>query len=76
MFQERHRLGGCGHSRALEAPDSPFTAGALSTPRLRAKWVGFDAALQTAASRAVAGAVGRFEALKNHAKCCVLQRAR
>ena len=47
-----------------------------SPPRLRAKCVGFDAALHIAPTRAVAGAAGGFVAPKNHAECRILQPTR
>ena len=60
MFQEHHRLGGCGHSRALDAPGCALhhRRAVDSPPRLRVKWVGFDAVLQMTVSRAGTGAGG------------------
>lgn len=77
MFQERHRLGGCGHSRAQDAPGCALhrRRAVDSPPRLRAKSVGFVAALQVAASRASTGAAGGLGVMKmvrDGAFCSVL----
>ena len=61
MFQERHKLGGCGHPRALDALG-------CALHRRRAKWVGFVAALQETPDRAAAGAAGRLSTRKNDAE--------